>query len=93
MGGIGSSVRQMLKFARPWERVLLGVVLFVVATALQSYVLAALGLVIVGVTVLGVVRARRGTTAGTGDGEGDGGTGTGAETGSDPATGSERGEP
>ena len=101
MGGIGASLRQMLTFARPWERVVLGVVLFAVATSLGSYVLAALGLVIVGVTVLGMVRARKEAGAGTGasdtgtetatDAATDTATGTGAETGS--GTGSELGEP
>jgi hypothetical protein len=58
--GLGASLRQMLTFARPWQRVVLGVALFVVATVLRSYFLAALGLVIAGVAVLGAVRARRG---------------------------------
>lgn len=60
MHGLGASLRQMLRFARPWERVVLGVVLFVVATLLRSYVLAALGVVIVGVTVVSAARTRRG---------------------------------
>lgn len=60
MHGPGASLRQMLRFARPWERVVLGLVIVAVATPLGSYFLAALGLVIVGVTVLGMVRTRRG---------------------------------
>ena len=68
MHGLGASLRQMLRFARPWERLVLGVVLFVVATSLGAYVLAALGAVIVGVTVLGVVRTRRGASPVDGDG-------------------------
>jgi hypothetical protein len=59
VGGFRASLRQMLRFTRPWERVLLGVVIFVGALLIRSYSLAALGVVIVGVTVLGVVRARR----------------------------------
>ena len=82
MHGLGASLRQMLRFARPWQRIVLGVALFVVATLLQSYVLAALGAVIVGVTVMGVVRARRGVTGGSEPGEA--GPGTDAAVGEQP---------
>lgn len=78
MHGLGASLRQMLRFARPWERVVLGVVLFVVATVLRSYVLAALGAVIVGVTVLGVVRTRR-RAAGASEVEAEKGSGVGEQ--------------
>jgi len=79
MHGLGASLRQILRFARPWERIALGVVIFVVATSLGSYVLAALGVVIVGVTVLGLVRARRGVTGvSEADTESEAGSGSGA---------------
>ena len=48
-------MRQFLRFTRPWERVLLGVVLFVVGAELKLNIVPALGVVIVGVTILGAV--------------------------------------
>jgi hypothetical protein len=77
--GLGAPLRQFVRFARPWERVLLGIVLFVGGALLQSYVIAALGVVIVGVTIMGVLRRRREAMAGTGV--------------SEKETGSEVGEP
>ena len=72
MHGLRAPLRQFLRFTRPWERVLLGVVLFVVGAELNLDIVAALGVVIVGVTILGAVRRRRWTGA----------VGAGGETGS-----------
>jgi hypothetical protein len=59
--GLVAPLRQFLRFTRTWERVLLGVVLFVIGAVLNFNVVSALGVVIIGVTILGAVRRRRGT--------------------------------
>jgi len=59
--GLGAPLRQFLRFTRPWERVVLGVVLFVFGAVVNFYFLSAVGVVIAGVTILGAVRRRRET--------------------------------
>ena len=66
MHGLGAPLRQFLRFTRPWERVLLGVVLFVVGALTTFYFLSALGVVIAGITIVGSLRRRREATAGAG---------------------------
>ncbi len=59
MHGLGAALRQVLMFAKPWQRVLLGVAIAVGGALLESYVLAAVGVVIVGFVILGALRRRR----------------------------------
>jgi hypothetical protein len=75
--GLGAALRQVLMFAKPWQRVLLGVAIAVGGALLESYVLSGLGVVIVGFVILGALRRRReagvvqtGTATGT-DSEAD----------------------
>ena len=72
MHGLGASLREFVRFARPRDRVLLGVALFVVGALVNFYFLAALGVVLAGVTIVGAVRRRRvGRVVGPGGEAGD----------------------
>jgi hypothetical protein len=62
--GLGPSLRQFVRFTRPWERVVLGLVLLVVGAVTNFYFLSAVGVVLAGVTILGVRRRRRDGVAG-----------------------------
>ena len=66
MHGFGASLREFVRFARPWERVVLGVALFVIGAVTSFYFLSALGVVIAGVTIMGALRRRREAAAGAG---------------------------
>lgn len=59
MHGLGASLREFVRFARPRDRILLGVALFVFGAVTNFYFLAAVGVVLAGVTIVGVVRRRR----------------------------------
>jgi hypothetical protein len=56
-------LRQFLTMAKPWQRVVVGVVLAVVGALLRSYVVSAIGVVLVGLVVLGWYRRWRGHDA------------------------------
>ncbi len=59
MHGLGASLREFVRFARPRDRILLGVAMFVVGALVNFYFLSAVGVVLAGVTILGAVRRRR----------------------------------
>jgi hypothetical protein len=54
------SLRPFLTMAKPWQRVALGLVLAVVGALLGSYVISAIGVVLVGLVVMGWYRRWRG---------------------------------
>jgi hypothetical protein len=58
--GIMGSLRQFLRLAKPWERVVAGVVLAVVGALLEIYIVSAIGVVLVILVVAGWFRSLRG---------------------------------
>jgi hypothetical protein len=53
-------IRQFLTMAKPWQRVVVGVVLAAVGGLLGSYVISAIGVVLVGLVVIASFRRWRG---------------------------------
>lgn len=60
MQGIRDALRQFLRLAKPWERVVAGVVLAVVGALLGIYIVSAIGVVLVILVVAAWFRSRRG---------------------------------
>lgn len=58
--GIMRPLRQFLTLAKPWQRVVAGVVLAVVGALLGIYIVSAIGVVLVILVVAGWFRRRRG---------------------------------
>lgn len=61
--GIMGPLRQFLTMARPWERVVVGVVLAVVGALLGIYIVSAIGVVLVLLVIVGWSRSLRGRGA------------------------------
>jgi len=57
--GMFGPLRQVLGLARPWQRVALGAVVLVVGVALESPVVAVVGVLLVALPVAAAVRQRR----------------------------------
>ncbi len=57
--GSHASLRQFFRFARPWQRALLGVVVALFGVLIQSGAVSALGVVIVGLAIIGAFRGRQ----------------------------------
>jgi hypothetical protein len=56
-------LRQFFTMAKPWQRVVVGVVLTVVGALLGAYIISAIGIVLVGLVILGWFRRWRGPVA------------------------------
>ncbi len=59
MHGIFAPLRQFVRFAKPWQRILLGVVLTVVGLFTGLYVVTAIGIVLVVLPIAAWVKGRR----------------------------------
>ena len=59
MHGILAPLRQFVRFAKPWERVVLGVALTVVGLFTGFYIASAIGIVLVVLTIAAWVKGRR----------------------------------
>jgi hypothetical protein len=69
MHGILAPLRQFVRFAKPWQRIALGVVLTVVGLFTGLYVVTAIGVVLVVLPIAAWVKGRRDQTeTGTTDG-------------------------
>jgi hypothetical protein len=67
MHGIFAPLRQFMRFAKPWQRILLGGILTVVGLFTGLYVVTAIGVVLVVLPVAAWLKRRRGPAeAGTG---------------------------
>ncbi len=75
LGGAGRGIRQVLYFARPWQKVLLGGGLVAAGVALGAVLLMVLGGVVIVATLYAWVRVRRLSRKGAAD-HPDGGTNT-----------------
>lgn len=60
MHGIFAPLRQFVRFAKPWQRILLGAILTVVGLFTGLYVVTAIGLVLVVLPIAASVKERRG---------------------------------
>jgi uncharacterized membrane protein YphA (DoxX/SURF4 family) len=61
MHGLGAALRQFLHFAKPWQRVALGLVLTLIGAFTGLYALSAVGIVLVAMPVVGWFRRRSGS--------------------------------
>jgi hypothetical protein len=59
LGGAGTGIRQVLYFARPWQKVLLGAGVVGAGVALDAVLLMVLGGAVIVTTLFAWVRARR----------------------------------
>jgi hypothetical protein len=59
MHGIFAPLRQFVRFAKPWERIVLGVALTVVGILTGFYIASAIGIVLLGLTIAAWVKGRR----------------------------------
>ncbi len=75
LGGAGRGVRQVLYFARPWQKVLLGAGLLAAGLVLGAVLLMVLGGAVIVATLYAWVRARLLPRKGRAD-QPDGGTNT-----------------
>ena len=62
MHGIFAPLRQFVRFAKPWQRILLGVVLTVVGLFTGLYVVTAIGVVLVVLPIAAWLKGRRSET-------------------------------
>jgi hypothetical protein len=62
MHGIFAPLRQFVRFAKPWQRILLGVVLTVVGLFTGLYVVTAIGVVLVVLPTAAWLKGRRSET-------------------------------
>jgi uncharacterized membrane protein len=62
MHGILAPLRQFVRFAKPWQRIALGVVLTVVGLFTGLYVVTAIGVVLVVLPIAAWVKRRRDQT-------------------------------
>jgi uncharacterized membrane protein YphA (DoxX/SURF4 family) len=59
MHGLGAALRQFLHLAKPWQRMVVGVVLTVIGFFTGLYVVAAIGIVLVALPVVGWFKRHR----------------------------------
>jgi uncharacterized membrane protein HdeD (DUF308 family) len=62
MHGIFAPLRQFVRFAKPWQRILLGVVLTLVGLFTGLYVVTAIGVVLVVLPIAAWLKGRRSET-------------------------------
>jgi uncharacterized membrane protein len=60
MHGIFAPLRQFMRFARPWQRILLGAILTLVGLFTGLYVVTAIGVVLVVLPIAAWLKRRRG---------------------------------
>ncbi len=63
MHGMMAPLREFLRLAKPWQRVVAGAALTVVGSLTGLYVVAAIGIVLVVLPIAGWFRGRRGSPA------------------------------
>lgn len=59
MHGIFAPLRQFMRFAKPWQRIALGVILTVVGLFTGLYVVTAIGIVLVVLPIAAWLKARK----------------------------------